>query len=242
VFHLPAAVRKYYQGTSLCNPFFFLLVDSVLGLAAHGWPESLLVLPSLFVVVQAVEAAAAGVVAAPVPLAVAVGVVVPLPPGAEAAPVADGADELSAAPGAPAGASAVAVAGCCFDCLGSSEGEPPTISPDLPVTADGIPSGATPPSVAGGPASGTSSDGALAPVGTVSTAAEFPGWPTVLAPTVLPAAEGLSTSPASISLGGFRLGLPLFEAWETSGLLCTAASPRRITVGCGSVTVLCLAT
>ena len=163
MFHPPAAVPKYYQGTSLCSPFFFLLVDSVLGFAAHGWLESLLV-PSLLVVLQS------AVVAARVPLAVAVGVLVPLAPGVEAAaPVVGAADDpLTAAPGAPAGASTVAVVGGWFDCVcgGSAEGAPPTISPEVPVTDDGIPSGATPPSEAGGPASGTSSEGALAPVGT----------------------------------------------------------------------------
>lgn len=146
MFHPPAAVPKYYQGTSLCSPFFFLLVDSVLGFAGHGWLDSLL-LPSLFVVVQPAVDAAAGVVAAPVPLAVEVGVVVPVALGAEAAPsVAGGADDpLAAAPGAAAG-DAPAVAGCGVDRLGSSDGDPPTISPEVPVTDDGIPSGATPPS------------------------------------------------------------------------------------------------
>lgn len=242
MFHLPAAVRKYYQGTSLCRPFFFLLVDSVFGFAAQGWLESLL-LPSLFGLEQSASAlvAAAVVFAAPVavplaavvPAAPAVGVVVALAFGVEgpgAEPLAGEPDDpVTDDPGAPADA-----------WLGSSEGVAPTTDPDVPVIADGIPSGDTPGSD-GEPASGTSSDGAVAPAGTVSTAVEFSGPPTVLPAIVLPAAVGLSTSPASISLGGFRLGLPLFAAWATSGLLLTAAKPRRMTVGCGSLEALCLA-
>jgi hypothetical protein len=212
-----------------------------LGFAAHGWLESLL-LPSLFGEEHVVVLAAAGVFAgvvppgvltAALPVAVAAVAVAALAPDVAAPPpVVDVAD--APAPGVPTDpvtAEPAAAAGRWFGCLGRSEGDPPTISPDVPVTEDGIPSGATPPSAAGGPASGTSSAGALAPVGTVSTAAEFPESPTGVAPIVLPAAVGLSTSPASISLGGFRLGLPPFEAWLTSGLLLIAAKPRRITVG-----------
>ena len=241
MFHLPAAVRKYYQGTSLCRPFFFLLVDSVFGFAAQGWPESLL-LPSLFGLEQSPSALAAAAedFAAPVPgafaavpLAAAVGVVVALALGVEgpaAEPLAGEPDDpVTDDPGAPAGA-----------WLGNSEGAEPTTDPEVPVIADGIPSGDTPGSD-GDPASGTSSDGAVAPAGTVSTAVEFSEPPTVLPAMVLPAAVGLSTSPASISLGGFRLGLPPFAAWVTSGLLLTAAKPRRMTVGCGSLEALCLA-